>query len=190
MQEFILVLSNLIIAMIAFAAPVILFLLSLNSEGIQKAKIQAEIQKRETLNILAKEIAENKDLKAADVEKRQKQLKNNEKKAIKRIQRLTPKIQIKKIFIPLLLSLMLIMFDMVLRNNKFGLYDHYLSMILIALSIAGTATAGIFITELAWEIVTTKQMIEEEKRYPPLEHSLTATGQPDGEQMIAQDEEG
>ena len=176
MQDFILVLAYLIIAMIAFAAPVIIFLLSVNSEGIQIAKEKAEIQKRELLSILASEIGKS-GVKVSAIGEKHKQLKKSEQQNKERIDRLTPKIQITKISTTLFLSLLFIMADMIVRDNVLNLYSHYLSISLIILSIITLMTSIYFIKLVAWEIISTKQTIEEEKMYLSIGHSQIATGQ-------------
>jgi hypothetical protein len=135
MQDFSITLAQLIIAMIAFAAPIIIFLLSVNSEGIQKAKKQAEIEKKEFLRILAAEI-NNEGLSGADLKRRSADLTKSEKAANKRIDLLTPKVQITKIFIPLLLSLLFILVSLAISSKTWDIYTNYEAIGLVVLSFS------------------------------------------------------
>jgi hypothetical protein len=183
MQDFVIVLAYLIIAMIAFAAPVIIFLLSVNSAGIQIAKNKAETEKKVFRRILAIEI-NKEDLKISAISNGIKQLKRSARRAKKRIYLLTPKVQITKIFIAFFASLIFIMADMVVRNNRWNFkwhYKHDLSICLIILSIAFLIAGIWFLKLVSWEIISTKQTIEEEGRYTQIKHSQIATGQPEND---------
>ena len=166
--------------MIAFAAPIIIFLLSVNSAGIQKAKNQAEIEKKEFLRILAAEI-NNEGLSGADLKKRSADLTKSEKAAKNRIDRLTPKVQITKIFIPLLLALLFILVSLAISSKTWDIYTNCEAIVLVVLSFISLVVSLWFIKDLSWEIITTKQTIEEEGTYTNVRHSDIATAEDGGE---------
>lgn len=73
---------------------------------------------------------------------------------------LNPLRQMKRIYSTLILSFLLIILDVMVRNNVFNTYNHILSVILISLSLFMFSITVIFITRVAIVGVKSKEDIE------------------------------
>lgn len=108
MKEIIDIYSKIVVATFGFIGPSFTLLISIFIEAIEKARIKSE-QQLKTLQSLYQDL-NNKD--GADIEKEFKKILKENTKHKRQIQNesnlLNPKRQIKRVFIPLILSLILI----------------------------------------------------------------------------------
>ena len=135
MHDFLDIYTKFIIAIISFIAPVIVYLLSVFSDGIAVITRRSKEEENQIGTLLRKKMvdeAANIDVKLIDTSNTA--LKESKAKNNRRIKLLDPQRQIHRIFCTLFVALFFIMLDMVVRDPQFGIYNHKLSVFLILLS--------------------------------------------------------
>lgn len=147
--------AKLIIAFISFTAPVIVFLLSIFSDGISIAKKKSNEKEVQ----FGKLISGMESIKISEVEKNIKELKKEEKKNTRTLNLLNPKKQIIRIFLMLSISLISLAAHLFIKDHSLQLYNQGLSISLICLSLVAFVIAIMFLKWVAWEAIDTKYKI-------------------------------
>lgn len=166
MNGFLDIYVKLIIAIISFIAPLIVYLLSVFSEGTailtRKAK-EYEMQIANLLRVEMEGVGAGQSFDPKIIEENSRLLKENEKEYTKRLNLLNPHIQLVRIFIPLLSALGFVMADMLTKDPAFKIYNQYVSMGLILLSFTCFYYGIKFLRQVSKEIIDTKHMIAKDK---------------------------
>jgi heme/copper-type cytochrome/quinol oxidase subunit 3 len=163
LHDFVITYANLVIAMITFVAPIMLFLLSIFSHGIVVVKKKADEEKRQIQTLLTFQLTQqgSTDVNTV-VGKSYKSLRDNEEIINKKLNLLNPKRQIVRTFSFLFSSLTLIMGDMLLKDKAWKVYSHWGSVSLILGSFLSLAYALYILHQVGWEIIDTKRILAEE----------------------------
>lgn len=143
----------------------IVFLLSMFSEGIATCKRWAEIQRTQIVTLLAAQVNPPQGMvfDARIVTQSTKQLNSNEASNKRRSKLLTPTRQILRIYSTFLFSLLCIMIRQLVKDKSLNIYDHSLSVWLIVLSLLSFIGGVLILRQVVWAVVHTKQLIAEEK---------------------------
>lgn len=162
MHDFIVTYVTLLIAMISFVAPVMLFLLSIFSHGIAIVKRKAEEEDQQIQKLLTSQL-QNNGSNVDLITKSSQTLTKNKKKNADKINLLNPKRQIIRVYAWLFSSLACVMADMLLKDKSFKLYNHYVCMGLMFGSFILLVVSLLILLQVGWEIIDTKAMIAEEE---------------------------
>lgn len=153
-------------------APLIVYLLSIYSDGIAIAR-QNATERINTLGDLLKgqinEEGQSPDVSKI-IESSNEKLRDAKKESKRKLNLLNPKRQIYRIFSPLTLALFFIMLDKLFKDENVGCSNNILSVTLLFLS-ATCFIIGIFILkQVAWVVIDTKEEINKKtKKEEPLE---------------------
>lgn len=159
--------------MIAFIAPVIILLLSIFQSGLKHLRFQYENQKNQSETKLREQLKSESESNLTNIDKIKntiEELEKIKKKAIRKLSLLNPKLQIIKIFIPLLLSLFsLIVINIIhkvpsnsIRLLIFTFSSSLFNYVLILLSILLLSYSIYSIWKLLNVIIEIKSNVDEE----------------------------
>lgn len=151
--------TKLLLAFISFTAPVIVFLLSVFSDGI--GIIKKNIAEKEKQ--FGKLITGMGQSSLNEVEENVKKLRKEEKANKRTLNLLNPKRQIIRIFLMLTASLLFLVAYGIIKDHSLGLYNHTVAVLLLLSSLATLSIALIFLKCVAWEAIDTKHRIAAEK---------------------------
>jgi hypothetical protein len=154
--------SRLIIATITFVVPIIINLLSTFSDGEKRRKELAKTVEDEVGKQAVEEVQVNPEKIKETIDKTSKKYQQLEKKTKNELRLLNPIVQFWNIFSSLGLSFGLLLFDFLIRDNVWGLYNHKLSFSVLVLSGLAYATALFFIVRILYTISRTKKIIGSE----------------------------
>jgi F0F1-type ATP synthase membrane subunit b/b' len=161
MTEFLDTLTRLIIAILSFLAPVVVFLLNVFHKGITLLSKQYEVETKQIQELIRQQAATPDGKFSEIMTKSTKELRKSEKKAQRIKNRLNPKRQVRLLFLPLIASITLLMIDFLIRGNVLNLYNHNLSCVLITLALLSFLCACYVIKNTTWAIIEAKQSIDE-----------------------------
>lgn len=176
--------TKLIIAIISFIAPVIVFMLGIFTEGIPIVSRRSEEESRQIRKLLGLSFS-NQKTNSKILEKSIKQLKKVESKNSRRIKLLTPGRQIYRIFSSLLLALLLMMCYHVVKDVSFDIYNHWLAVSLLIGSFISFILGGLILRQIAWAVIDTKQIIAAEKSAEPIRANDDETTDPKNDKTIS-----
>lgn len=160
MNNFIDIYSRLLIATITFVVPIIITLLSTFAAGENRRKELAKKTEEEISKQAAEAVQTNPNNIRETIDKTSKQYKEIDKKTKSELDLLNPIIQFWYIFSSLSLAFMCLIFDFLVRDNIWELYNHRLSVILLLVSILSYGSALFFIIRVLYTISKTKKIIE------------------------------
>lgn len=163
MNSFLDIYVKLVIAVISFIAPIIVYMLSVFGDGIAIISRKAKEEEYQITNLLRVQADSQGQLDAKIIKRSSKLLQDSEKENKRRLNLLTPHRQIVRVFCPLILALVLIMFDMVVKDPYFNMYNHTFSVGLIGLSFISFGIGILWLKQVAWTIIDTKRVISEDK---------------------------
>jgi hypothetical protein len=162
--------SKLVIGVISFIAPVTSYLLSTYLSDRHKILVRLEEQKTTIDKILESDLTEgikkgqgarqtlegwNAKLKCSE-----EQIDRN----LKLLKFLNPKKRIALLFSALFFSIGLLLLNALVRGDVFDLYNHKISVWLIALSLSSFIFAMISLWQIAWKLIDARQIIVTEQR--------------------------
>jgi ABC-type multidrug transport system fused ATPase/permease subunit len=169
-KEFIDIYSKLVIGVISFIAPMTSYLLSTYITDRRKIFNKLSDQEKNLDKIIEDDFKAAKDGQVTGkdfIKQSQKKLKMTEKEIKLKLDLLNflqPKKCITRMFSILFLSIGLLLFDVVVRENVFNLYNHKLSVGLLSGSILLFATAILYLGQIALKLVDAKELLEEERQ--------------------------
>lgn len=166
MDGFIDIYSKLIISILSFIAPVIVYLLSVFSEGITIIRRKTNEEKSQILNLLKMQV-QSASFNSRDLDASNKALKGLDLNNGNRTNLLNPKKQIVRIFTPLFLALVFIMIVKLINTISWD-YKEYISYTLVFLSLICFGLGMNYIKQVAWVIIETKEDIAKDKEAIPV----------------------
>lgn len=165
MHGFIDIYSKLIIAIISFIAPVIVFLLSVFSNGIAILKRRAAEEKNQIANLLRTQM-NGEDFDAIVIAQSNAALEKSEQISKRKLKLLDPKRQIIRIFSVLLSTLLLVAVSMLFEDQNgvpINVHSHQIWSYLLYGSFASFVVGLLILRQVAWAIINTKQIIADEE---------------------------
>ena len=152
--------AKLVIAVVSFIAPLIVYLLSVSSDGIAIVREQATEQSNQLQQLLKIQISESKQFSSTMMKVSTQMLKELEKSTSRKSNLLNPKRQIIRIFSTLLGSLLFLMLYQLLKDPYFELYSHNMEIGILIASFICFALGVIVLKQVAWNSIETKKDIE------------------------------
>lgn len=165
MHGFIDIYSKLIIAIISFIAPVIVFLLSVFSNGIAILKRRAAEEKNQIANLLRTQM-NGEDFDAIVIAQSNAALEKSEQISKRKLKLLDPKRQTIRIFSVLLSTLLLVAVSMLFEDQNgvpINVHSHQIWSYLLYGSFASFVVGLLILRQVAWAIINTKQIIADEE---------------------------
>ena len=159
MTGFIDIYAKLIIAVVSFIAPLMVYLLSVYSDGIVIVRENAAEELKTIKKILAAQIAESEQFNSQQIKDSTDALKKAEKQSRRRTNLLNPKRQIYRVFITLFTALLFVMFYMLSKDPFICPYNHYISVLLISVSFLCFMYGMYILRQIAWTSIETKEDI-------------------------------
>ncbi len=175
MHEFIDTYVKLLIAMISFVIPLMVLLLSVFSKGSGVIKKKYEQEQEQLEAIIASQLANIVDYSTIGktIKKSSRSLTWCKIKNQYKLKLLNPIRQLCRIVISLFLALVLIMFDMIIKDKYFHLYSHWSSVTLIIGSITCLIYGIICLLQVGWISIHTKTIMESETNSTKLDKEIT-----------------
>lgn len=166
MHEFIDTYVKILVALISFVAPIMVLLLSIFSEAIVIVKNKYQEEQINIKSVIMDQAGRKDDYAEFGqiIKKSLRKLRWCKVWNEYRLNLLKPKRQIIRIFSALSISIGLIMFDMIVKDKYFKMYNHNLSVWLIVLSFSTFIIAVIFFMQLGWAIINAKSVISAENK--------------------------
>ena len=168
-DHFIDIYSKLLIGVISFIAPTTSYLLS--TYITDRSKIYKKLQ--ETKKGIDKVLeADVKEAAAKGIDARKliesgnEKLKKSEEEIDKKVALLTflePKRRISTLFFWLFLAMGTLLADVLVRDDFWGLYNHYFSVFLLVTSCTAFVIALYQLRKIAWNLIKAKETLEEEE---------------------------
>jgi ABC-type multidrug transport system fused ATPase/permease subunit len=159
MEECIDIFSRLLIATITFVVPILINLLSSFTEGEKRRKELAQSTEEEIKKKALEEIHENPDEIRITVSKTNKEYSEIDRKTKSELALLNPISQFWKIFTFLGLSLFFLLFDYLIRDNTWNLYNHNLSMFILILTGITYLIGLFFAIRILYTISKTRKIL-------------------------------
>ena len=159
MTGFIDIYAKLIIAVVSFIAPLMVYLLNVYSDGIVMVRKNATEELRQFKAILSSQLIDSEQLTTKLIRKSTSTLKRAESDSERKINLLTPKRQINRIFSSLFAALFFVMLYMLSKDESIVTYKHYLSVILLSLSLVCFLCGILILRQVAWISIETKEEI-------------------------------
>lgn len=160
MEKCIDIFSRLLIATITFVVPIIINLLSTFAAGIQRREKLAKATEDEIKKQLLEAVQENPEKIRQTIDNTSKQYKEIDKRTRAEIALLSPLVQFWNIFIALLASFILLIFNYLIRSNTLNLYSHILSILTLLACGLSYLFALFFIIRILYTITKTKKITE------------------------------
>ena len=160
MKECIDIYSRLLLATITFVVPIIITLLSTFTAGEKRRKELAKNTEEKISKQAAKDLNENPAAMRETIHKTSQQYKDIEKTTQSALKLLNPIIQFWNIFGFLAFSFISLLFDYLIRGNYSYLYNHSLSIFVLALSGLSYMIALALIIRIFYTVIRTKRIIE------------------------------
>jgi len=156
--------SRLVIAILSFTAPLITYLLSVFGIAIEQTKKKAKEKERTVAEILRRQMNEMKaDNNVADfIATSNKRLKTEKRNDKRKINLLNPKRQILRIFIPLILSIISLMFYKLIKDPRLAIYSHKLAVGLILFSVICFVVSLYVQKQVAWAVIEAKTEMDQD----------------------------
>lgn len=173
MEEIINIYTKLIIAIISFIAPLIIYLLSIFNEGLAYLKEESETELQQ-LDKIVKEhlqtegIIIHKIINDFDLIYKKHELKLADQKNL-----LNPKRQIKRIFSVLFIALsFLLVYQLADKQQWLEAYNALLLAFLFSLSITASLTGLFFLKKVAWVIIDVRKKLGKVKNKQQIENLI------------------
>ena len=171
MDGFLDIYSRLVIAILSFTAPLITYLLSVFGVAIENTKAKAKEKEKVTAELL---LSQMKKLNSGEgvsefIEVSNAGLLKEKKSNRKKMNLLNPKRQILRIFIPLVLCVLSLMFQKLIKDPRMGIYSHKLSVTLILASLLFFTFSLIVLRQVAWAAIEAKMEVDRASLLPDVE---------------------
>lgn len=153
MNQIIDIYIDVLIATTTIVAPLIIFFLGLYGEEAKKRVEQAKKKEQQVQEEFLEEIQKDETDVKKSIIKSTKKFEAIDKKVKNQLRLLNPWLQIKRIFIPLIFALILIVFDVAVREGVFNFYHHLLSILLIAISLIAFLISLYMIVFIVWTLI-------------------------------------
>lgn len=161
---------KLVVALLSFTTPVIVYLLSVSSEGVEILKKRRDEQSNQVSKILRLSLNEGDTAKDKDILNRHlKELRTIEINNNKQIQLLNPKKQITRIFGSLFTSLLLVTCSKCFLDSNFYFNNQLAGTLCGILSLASFCYSIVFLRDVSRAIIEIKEIMATEKveKYSP-----------------------
>jgi hypothetical protein len=168
MEHFLDVYTKLLIAIISFVAPLIIYLLSVNSDGIVIVRDKANEEKKQLEEILREQMNSGNAFDGI-IEESNRSLTKTNKNITRKSNLLNPKRQILRIFLSLFLALVFLMFWMLLKDSLIFNYSKTLSIIFLLSSFAFEIIGILILRQVTWAVIETKEEVAQKTREKELQ---------------------
>jgi len=170
MHDFLDIYTKLIIAIASFIAPVIFYLLSVNTDGIgivREKAIEESNQLNEIINNQENQKNKNKETGYVFdniIKESNKALKKVNNRIKRKSNLLTPKRQIYRIFSSLFCAILFLMCRMLAKESIIFPNNHTLCVTFLILSFASTITSILILRQITWVVIETKEEVAKKGR--------------------------
>ena len=175
MHDFLDIYIKLVIAIISFIAPLIIYLLSVNSDGIVIVREKANEEKRQLEEILRGQMNSG-NLFDGIIEESNKAIKKTNKNITRKSNLLNPKWQILRIFLSLFFALAFLMLHILVKDKDCFMYNssRHLSIFLLIASFVCELGGILILRQVAWAVIETKEEVAKKNREKELqkEHKI------------------
>ena len=160
MKECIDLYSRLIIATITFVGPIIITLLSTFSAGKKRREELARETEEKISQKAANDVQNNPHTIRDTITKTKQEYEQLDKQTQNELRSLSPIVQFWHIFSRLGISLLLLLFSYLIRSDKWNLYNHLMSIIVLTLSVLFYFYALYYLIRVLYTIINTKKITE------------------------------
>ena len=141
---------------------VIVYLLSVFSDGLALIEKRATIENNQIGELLKAQMGKMASFDPAIVDKSNKALKKNETDNARRIELLTPERQIIRIFGTLFFALLCLMCSFLVKNVNLELSKNWYYIGLLILSFLSFIIGLFVLKQVAWAVIETKKLVARE----------------------------